>query len=477
MEEMLADLSRVLPHASSSLTQAIGSATTTAAGASTTIIYVPAQPQSALGMIAGLLLGLFTVVPSLLYWLITFVTLTLPTWLFTFLSTSLTFTMNMTTLLLMLLGFASTVAWFVRYRFLNMYSRLPPEPQRKEPQIEIFPDAPETDSKPGLANYFDEFLSAIKVFGYLERPVFHELTRTMQTRKLIAGETLLLEEEKGFCLVVDGLVQIFVKSQKAPEHDWSHDSHESDDHGDERSSGNRSYQLLTEVKNGAPMSSLFSILALFTENVKLRYGEAEQTPPNTSREAKQHPRFPFPSIDGSATPDSSVESPWAGGTSRPTSRHRSTSTMKEPPLLTLDGSDGLHINVHGSRQSSTTRPQAHRPSRHQKHSSAHPDIVARAAVDTTIAVIPASAFHRITKMYPKATAHIVQVIITRLQRVTLGTVHSYLGLTSEVLSTERLLDKYTTYDLPDFLRGEVQSRLKDKFRKDQERLGTEESMK
>ena len=47
-----------------------------------------------------------------------------------------------------------------------MYTRLPPEPQRKEPQIDLFPDTQEGDSKPGLANYLDEFLSAIKVFGY-----------------------------------------------------------------------------------------------------------------------------------------------------------------------------------------------------------------------------------------------------------------------------------------------------------------------
>ncbi len=71
-----------------------------------------------------------------------------------------------------------------------MYARLPPEPQRKEPEIDLYPDTQEEDSKSGFSNYLDEFLSAIKVFGYLERPVFHELTRSMQTRKLIAGETL-----------------------------------------------------------------------------------------------------------------------------------------------------------------------------------------------------------------------------------------------------------------------------------------------
>lgn len=40
----------------------------------------------------------FQLVPRALYWLITFSTITLPTWLFTLFSMSLTFTMNFTTL-------------------------------------------------------------------------------------------------------------------------------------------------------------------------------------------------------------------------------------------------------------------------------------------------------------------------------------------------------------------------------------------
>lgn len=440
------------------------------------------DPRSTLSMLGGLLFGIFTVVPSVLYWIITFLTLTLPTWLFSFLSTSLTFTMNMTTLLLVLVAFASTVSWFVRYRFMNMYSRLPPEPQRKEPQIEIFPDAEQSDSKPGLANYFDEFLSAIKVFGYLERPVFHELTRTMQTRKLIAGETLLLEEEKGFCLVVDGLVQIFVKSNRDTDHDSSNEnsSHE-DEQTEERPSANHSYQLLTEVKNGAPMSSLFSVLSLFTENVKLRSDEDDdrQDPGTLAMQAKHNGRHPF-HFDNDNTPQSSVEGSVPGNaeSSRPVSRQRHSSTttglFRDPPPLALD--------AHNEGQSHEPGTYAkfgndRRPSRQHRQFSAHPDIVARATVDTTIAVIPASAFQRITRIYPKASAHIVQVILTRLQRVTLSTGHTYLGLTNEVLRTERLMDRYTTYDLPDFLKGEAIQRLKDKFRKDQERVGSEESMK
>jgi lysophospholipid hydrolase len=82
--------------------------------------------------------------------------------------------------MLILLAFASLVSWIVRYRFLNMYARLPPAPERKEPHIDLFPDTQE-ESKPGLANYLDEFLSAIKVFGYreygLEKAICHKSKR------------------------------------------------------------------------------------------------------------------------------------------------------------------------------------------------------------------------------------------------------------------------------------------------------------
>lgn len=43
-------------------------------------------------------LFVFRIIPGLLFWVITFATITLPTWLFTLFSMSLTFTMNFTTL-------------------------------------------------------------------------------------------------------------------------------------------------------------------------------------------------------------------------------------------------------------------------------------------------------------------------------------------------------------------------------------------
>lgn len=258
-----------------------------------------------------------------------------------------------------------------------MYSRLPPEPQRKEPQVDLFPDVQEGDSKPGLANYLDEFLSAIKVFGYLERPVFHELTRTMQTRKLIAGETLMLEEEKGFCLVVDGLVQIFVKSMRDGKSDTDEELHhlgaESSDE-EHHIDGKQGYQLLTEVKNGASMSSLFSILSLFTEDIQLR--ENESSGSSSSSIALRAARVPN-SIPTS--PRGVMDSPSLGfqDHSDDTSNMITNGELPSVPPLHLGESrtppsgDQHHQQHHESRKHSSRK----------RRKSVHPDIVARAMVD------------------------------------------------------------------------------------------------
>lgn len=328
--------------------------------------------------------------------------------------------------------------------------------------------------KSGLSTYLDEFLSAIKVFGYLERPVFHELTRTMQTRQLIAGETLNLEDEKGFCMVVDGLVEIFVKSpnkDRSTDNDFSmpattdgtFSSSDDDDFGNRH----QSYQLLTEVTSGSPMSSLFSILSLFTEDVKLRLPEEEdhQTSAGSMRGHMRSMSAMDPNGDGTPSTPSTPSDP---NLLRPDNQEGDTKA-KQPsrfpsiPPMSLDHSDS----------SAPQRPRMKRA----KTTSVHPDIIARAKTDTTIAIIPASAFRRLTRIYPKATSHIVQVILTRLQRVTLATGHSYLGLTAEVLRTERDMNKYTMYDLPNFLRGDALDRLKEKFLRERERIGQEDSRK
>lgn len=304
----------------------------------------------------------------------------------------------------------------------------------------------------------------------------------MQTRKLIAGETLLLEEEKGFCLVVDGMVQIFVKSSRDENATiggfWNEGTERYEDEGEHSDGEHQGYQLLTEVKNGAPMSSLFSVLSLFTEDVKLRHDDDREARPVSSASSTG---FPF-----GATSESGPNTPaWIGEehprmTAHTDPRSRTSSFADPngrlpavPPLSLNPASDQQHSHrTDHDRNGDHPGQRASRRSENRK--SVHPDIVARATVDTTIAIIPATAFHRLTRVYPKATAHIVQVILTRLQRVTLATAHSYLGLTSEVLRTERHMNRYTTHDLPAHLFGAPLERLKHKFTQEKERLDSAE---
>ena len=57
-----------------------------------------AAPSSWIGLMGNLVGALLRMVPGIVFWLVPFLSITLPTWLFTLFSTSLTFTMNFTTL-------------------------------------------------------------------------------------------------------------------------------------------------------------------------------------------------------------------------------------------------------------------------------------------------------------------------------------------------------------------------------------------
>ncbi|PNY26541.1 Lysophospholipase NTE1 [Tolypocladium capitatum] len=482
MASDLSNAAQVADSLSKSLAQALASPTRSLSAAVSTATHVAAAQNATgwFGFIGWLLLTMINLISTILYWVIRIATINVPLILYTLFSTSWTVTMNATTLMFIMAGIVSAVSWVVRYRILNMYSRLPPEPQRKEPEIDLFPDTHEGGAKSGLSSYLDEFLSAIKIFGYLERPVFHELTRSMQTRKLIAGETINLEEEKGFCIVVDGLVEIFVKSGRDPRAP-ARPRHHAKDSSDEEdlAPGQQRYQLLTEVRNGAPMSSLFSIMSLFTEDVKVRHNhdESPRVPSGGNHDYQQH---------GSLGED---------GVRRPTQV-----PVSMPSTPHLDGASGhatmrpedaahLHAGLNGATSrippmsldafgpSSAHPPQTPGMPHSMAANSAHPDILARATVDTTIAIIPASAFRRLIRIYPKATAHIVHVILSRFQRVTLSHAFNYLGLTNEVLQTEKSMIKYTVCQLPNMLRGDALTRLKEKFSREREKIGGEEETK
>ncbi|CAJ0905564.1 9517_t:CDS:10 [Entrophospora sp. SA101] len=402
--------------------------------------------------------------------LASFATITLPTWIYKLLSWSFTLQLNFTTLLIFF-GLSFTLGYLVvRYRFHNKYSRLPVEkPQSQGPCYDLHPDVTGESEKP--SKYPDEFLSmfleGIKVFGYLEKPVFNELARHLQTKKLLTGDTLMLEKERSFYIVVDGHVQVFVKTVN--EEEIALDPFESDDY-------NRGYQLLNEVTNGGTLSSLFTILSLFTEDIELRYPDTEE-PTTVAEEKKDHVDNVTDSKNKSSEkyddgiPPTNDQEGWKIMFSNLNTLDEEADNyfgkinhQKKPSRK--DKTNNNTLSNLSSPPNEYSRPQILRKiSKESLHSlNVHPNIIARATVDTTLAVIPSEAFHRLTENFPNSVAHIVQVILTRFQRVTFWTGYKYLGLTKDLLRTEKLMNDVASYGLPnDFFRPGSMERLRLKF--------------
>lgn len=317
----------------------------------------------------------------------------------------------------------------VRYRYLTTYSRLPPEDPREEPKIDLFMDSDNNqDSKHGFTTYIEDFLSAIKIFGHLERPVFHELTRQMQTYKLEQGETMSFNDKKGFYIVVDGTIQILTKTSSDPLDSFI-------DH-DVRSIAGQNYQVLNEVKRGAPISSLLSVLSLFANTIK----------PELRKKSSSLKTGQFSLNQNGDYPDMGLVEP----NSAPLTRNNSFN------VLLQNGNNIDHENsFQYSPKSAFGSQTAAFEQNHFEQSMAY------AAEDSTIAIIPYSSFHRLTQKFPKSAVHIIQVIISRLSRVTFQTGHNYLGLTAEIYKSEILLNNQTRYELPSYLREKAINELND----------------
>lgn len=172
-------------------------------------------------------------------------------WLSNWLRRSFSITLQMSSLVIMFLLAAAGVWAVVRYRFMTVYSRLPVDEADDETVEDLWlhdnDSVDDISEKSTYTSYFEEFVSAIKVLGYLDKRVFHELTRHMRTYRIDAGETISLEDLNGFSVVIDGVVQVFSKSSPESEQ----------------------FQLMKEVKKASPISSFFTILELLTTEVKI----------------------------------------------------------------------------------------------------------------------------------------------------------------------------------------------------------------
>lgn len=63
------------------------------------------------------------------------------------------------------------LSYFIRFRYLNTYTQLNEPPLVKADVQELHPDVNTPEQAPAFHNYLDEFLQAVRVFGFLEKPV------------------------------------------------------------------------------------------------------------------------------------------------------------------------------------------------------------------------------------------------------------------------------------------------------------------
>jgi lysophospholipid hydrolase len=323
------------------------------------------------------------------------------------------------------------------------------------------------------------------------------------------------------------------------------------------------YHLLNEVSTGGTLSSLLSILTLFTEDIKLSYttppetdsnNEDEEDPlgdqeegemeadttitndrseepgsrPNRSRAnsdvsqlaadtlgsrvtsptreiqnaspVKNHERKRASSVDGSeTTAQDRSASPRAGtSTSLPATKSPSpVPHLLAPDLTNAQTSSSAPVSprvkandpsakrpIHRENSSKPKHSRTPKPGLRRTHtaSKALEGTIARATVDTTLAVIPAEAFKKLTRKFPKASGTVVQVVLERFSRVTFmtgksdsqrpsetnHTAHKYLGLTREILKSETALNKLVSHPLPpEFYTGGGMNALRRKFHPEQ----------
>ena len=171
------------------------------------------------------------------------------------------------------------------------------------------------------------------------------------------------------------------------------------------------YQLMNEVGSGGTLSSLFTILSLFTEDVKIssQHGGTHSDDDDVASDvltvlsSGKGKRERVDSDVSQVDFDGLVQYVQIErGRSPSVSSSSSTIHPREPKSPTPT------ISRHPERLISTSLNQTRRRTVSSPLTQIHHGTVARATEDTTLAVIPAEAFRRLTKKFPKASAHIVQ---------------------------------------------------------------------
>jgi lysophospholipid hydrolase len=196
---------------------------------------------------------------------------------------------------------------------------------------------------------------------------------------------------------------------------------------------------------------LFSILSILTEDMQL---PDMLVPLDTTNPFSRNEGERIPSIvkKTNALPNEFNDSHFEENETDMDLQHASSTSNNMNPDNAADSQSSqkslseMHENVgeygeNDPTKSETSRNQKKRNKIQSRFKSVHPNLVAKASRTTKLAVIPSSSFKSLCEKYPKAGSHMVQVILTRFQRVTFLTMHKYLGLSSELLAIEKKLNE------------------------------------
>lgn len=82
-----------------------------------------------------------------------------------------TLQLNFWSFVIIFIASAVALNYFIRFRYLNVYTTLKEPPLVKSDAKELHPDVNTTETPPNFHNYLDDFLEAVRIFGFLEKPV------------------------------------------------------------------------------------------------------------------------------------------------------------------------------------------------------------------------------------------------------------------------------------------------------------------
>jgi len=444
--------------------------------------------------IPNLINGIFSLIPSSFYY---------------FLSRTITFTFQ--SYLLIILILILVIIIFSKLRYRSKYSEVTQSKNDDENTLfeyntdqtyEIY------DEKPIQTNYPNEFMNAflasIKVFGYLDKPVFHELANQLQTRMLSKDEVLCRNGKNysnDFITVVDGEVEVYIpkdsigngkkmvfkNSNNNRRNSMSYRSVNIlvededitiDDEDNNKSIGvgeaeliyddinlimdedelESKYYRLTKVKTGGTLTSLFVILALLVDKNKninkdknyinseneCEYEIESGNENDYANESDNKNEYDDEKSDNES--DNEIDNKKNNKNYKKTVINERETKSEKIIIKNLYNEYNNLIKEKDKVKESLNNNKMN--CENLEYGEAilstfeYPTMYFKAKKRTTLAVIPEKAFIDLKQKYPSAVSHMIQVILTRFQRVTFLTLYKYLGLTEELIEVEKKVNEF-----------------------------------